>query len=159
HPRMPDVSQVPTTVVSPTPNPDPASLSDSFAPSNQPQIYPQISPHYSMTYTSAQPPKPREPHKIATPFPLWAFLSGIVLIIIALAALQFTGSDWADGTLHIAFGAIGFSILIMLATIIRSFLGMSSLANPSRVRQYVSAILLIVVLLMSSGVALLIQPL
>ncbi|MBO0795519.1 MAG: hypothetical protein J2P36_31900, partial [Ktedonobacteraceae bacterium] len=141
-----------------TPNPVGAPVvlppMTSFPGSGHPPAYTP----YPGAYLPTPPPEPREPHKIARPLPRWIFLGGIALIIAALAALQFTGSDWADGTLHIALGAISVGALLILATVIRTAAGMSSLANPTRVRQYVSAILLIVVLFMSSGVALLIRP-
>lgn len=116
-----------------------------------------IAPAFPPQYQPAPPAKPREPHAIARPLPLWAFLVGIVLILALFVVLQISSSDWANGTLRIAIAAGSIAGVLIIVTCIRSLLGMASLANEHRVRQYVSSIVLIVLLFMSCGVALLLQ--
>jgi len=94
------------------------------------------------------PPVPREPRfkVLANPLPLWAFIIGIVGIALLLVALQVTGSDWAAGAMQVAYGAGIIALLIALAV------GVRTLAGMRRLRAFISAGLIILILLILSGV-------
>ena len=102
------------------------------------------------------PPAPREPQvrRLAKPLPSWAFILSIVVVVAIFAILFFTASDWAAGAMHI--GIVGgiLVILILLATIVRTLMGMAARSNPKRRVQFISAGLLVLILLLVSGVAL-----
>lgn len=102
------------------------------------------------------PPAPREPQVriIARPLPLWAFIFSIVVVVAMLAALFFTGSDWAAGAMRIGIVSSVLAILILLATIVRTLAGMAARSNPKRRIQFISAGLLVVILLVASGIGL-----
>jgi tetratricopeptide (TPR) repeat protein len=97
-----------------------------------------------------QPPQPREPHQFAKPLPTWAFAGGLVLLVAALASLFFLGKDWAQSATYIAYGALGAGILLLFVLIGRSVLGMAWKTNLTRTRQYVSNIIILVVLFASA---------
>lgn len=85
--------------------------------------------------------------KLARPLPLWAFIGSIVFVAIILVVLQITGSDWAAGAMHVAVGALIIAGVITLATIVRSAVGMVAKTNPKRMRQFISAGLALLILL------------
>ena len=102
------------------------------------------------------PPVAREPQvrTIARPLPTWIFILSIVVVVAIFAALFFTGSDWAAGAMRI--GIVGgiLAILILLATIVRTLAGMAARSNPKRRIQFISAALLVLILLLVSGISL-----
>jgi tetratricopeptide (TPR) repeat protein len=85
---------------------------------------------------------------------LWALILSIVVVVAIFAVLLFTGSDWAAGAMRI--GIVGgiLVILILLATIVRTLVGMASRSNPKRRVQFISAALFVLILLLVSGVSL-----
>jgi tetratricopeptide (TPR) repeat protein len=84
--------------------------------------------------------------------PLLVVLCFTVLVAGIFIILFFTGSDWAAGAIHLAIGAAGIALLIVLATVVRSFAGMASRANPKRVRQFISAgVAFLLLVLLSLG--------
>ncbi|GHO86661.1 hypothetical protein KSZ_46670 [Dictyobacter formicarum] len=97
----------------------------------------------------------RQPKGIARPLPTWAFILGLLVIVGTLITLFFTGSDWADGDLHLAFVAAGLAVMLLIVLGIRSLAGMAASNNPQRLRQYVSSILVIIILFTSGGAGLL----
>jgi tetratricopeptide (TPR) repeat protein len=86
--------------------------------------------------------------------PTGAFVFSIVVVIAIFAALFFTGSDWAVGATRI--GIVGgiLAILILLATIVRTLVGMAARSNPKRRIQFISTGLLVLILLLISGISL-----
>src|SRR5258706_2644750 len=102
------------------------------------------------------PPVAREPQvrTIARPLPAWIFILNIVVAVAIFAALFFTGSDWAAGAMRIGIVSGILAILILLATIVRTLAGMAARSNPKRRIQFISAGLLVLILLLVSGVSL-----
>lgn len=104
------------------------------------------------------PPTPvvREPQvrRLVKPLPLWAFILSIVVAVAIFAVLFLTGSDWAAGAMRIGIVSGILVILILLATIVRTLVGMAARSNPRRRVQFISAGLLIMLLLLISGVTL-----
>ncbi len=102
------------------------------------------------------PPVPGEPRvsPIARALPIWAFILSIIVVAGVLGALFFTGSDWAAGAMRV--GIVGgiLAILILLATIVRTLADMAARSNPKRRSQFISAGLLVVILLAVSGIGL-----
>ncbi|GCE26705.1 hypothetical protein KDA_21890 [Dictyobacter alpinus] len=94
---------------------------------------------------------------ITRPLPLWAFILGIIAIIGGIITAFATGSDWAAGDLTAAIVAASIAVVLTLVLIVRSIAGMAARSNPHRLRQYISAGLIILVLFASSGTGLLIQ--
>jgi outer membrane protein assembly factor BamD (BamD/ComL family) len=94
--------------------------------------------------------KPRV-RAIARPLPVGAFILSIAVGVAVLAALFFTGSDWAAGATRA--GIVGgiLAIIILLATIVRTLAGMAARSNPKRRSQFISAGLLVAILLAASG--------
>src|SRR6266851_292232 len=115
----------------------------------KPPLQPGRPPYDHPEALTTPPPVAPEPwyKKMAKPLPVWAFLSIIVAAVALLVVLQLTGSDWAAGAMHLAIGAGIIAVVIALATVVRTFLGMGAKTNPRRVFQFVSAGLSILLLL------------
>lgn len=98
------------------------------------------------------PPAPRSSRfqALAKPMPLLVLLCTLVLVAGIFIILFFTGSDWAAGAMHLAFGAGSIALLIVLATIARLFAGMASRTNPKRVRQFINTGIAFLLLLLLS---------
>ncbi len=113
-------------------------------PVSQPGVF-----GYPSASTAPVTPVGPEPwyRKLARPLPLWAFIGSIVIVAVVLVVLQITGSDWSAGAMHLAVGALIIAGVIALATIARSAVGMATKMNPKRVRQFISAGLAILILL------------
>ncbi|GER88029.1 hypothetical protein KDW_21910 [Dictyobacter vulcani] len=104
---------------------------------------------------AATPPSSQPPRRIVRPLPLWAFILGIIVILAALGVVTFaTGSDWSEGALYAGIVATSIAGVLTLLLIIRSLAGMAARSNPHRRRQYVSAILIILILFTSGGTGL-----
>ena len=80
------------------------------------------------------------------PMPIWAIISSIVLVAILLIVLQLTGSDWATGAMHVGIVAGILALLILLITVIRTLQGKATKPNPTRLIQFISAGLVIMLL-------------
>ena len=106
------------------------------------------------------PPATSEPQvrRLARPLPLWAFIICIIVVIAIFAVLFFTGSDWAAGAMRVGIVGGSLVILILLATIARTLAGMAARSNPKRRVQFISAGLLVLILLLVSGISLTQQP-
>ena len=126
-----------------TPPPPPPSTPSSWglppdAPlPPQPGTYGQYYNQATQTQPSFQrsAPAPRQPGKLARPVPLWAFVGSIVLVVVLLAVLHLTGSDWAAGAANASFAALIIAILLLIVFIVRRSNGMGSTLNPIRRRQ------------------------
>jgi tetratricopeptide (TPR) repeat protein len=135
-----------------------ANLGSEALPYMQTQMPPlnMYPPAISSASMAPPPPVVREPQvrRLAKPLPMWAFILSIVVVIAIFAILFFTGSDWATGAMHT--GIVGgiLAILILLATIVRTLAGMAARSNPKRRVQFISAGLLVLILLLVSGVSL-----
>ncbi|GCE05054.1 hypothetical protein KDAU_23830 [Dictyobacter aurantiacus] len=103
------------------------------------------------------PAPARRPKGIARPLPVWAFVLGLLVIVGSLIAIFFTGNDWTDGDLRMSFAAAGIAVFLLIVLGIRSVVGMASSNNPHRVRQYVSSVLVIIILFTSGGAGLLVH--
>jgi tetratricopeptide (TPR) repeat protein len=89
---------------------------------------------------------------LARTIPLWARLAVIGVIVVAFAALEISGSDWAEGAKRVGIAAGIMALLLVLATAARSFAGMADKANELRRRQFINAAIGVVVLATTSGV-------
>ncbi len=175
-PSEPTIEDMPTTI-SNTPPPEqysvpstdtmlPAAAEVFYAPAMDmasAAIYPTFPP---MAGSPAQPeipvgvsepsygtppaPRPSRFNALANPLPRLVFAGAIVLVAAMLVAVFFTGTDWAAGAMRVAIGAGIIALLIVLATVVRSFVGMASRANPKRVIQFVSAGVAILLLMLLS---------
>jgi tetratricopeptide (TPR) repeat protein len=114
-----------------------------------PSLQPDRLPYDHPEALTTPPPVAPEPwyKTLAKPMPIWAFIVCIVAVVGLLVVLQLTGSDWAAGAMHLAIGAGIIAVVIALATVVRTFLGMGAKTNPRRVFQFVSAGLSILLLL------------
>ena len=123
-----------------------------------PGIFSEQSGQYPYPYTPTlgQPfqtpvPAPQKISSFARPFPLWVLIVGALLVLALLGVLQATGSDWADGAIHAAIGAVSIAVGFLLLMGLRTILGMANPANANRQRQYIGAALVVVVLFAYSG--------
>ncbi|HZU70040.1 MAG TPA: zinc-ribbon domain-containing protein [Ktedonobacteraceae bacterium] len=168
---QPDIQGASPLQIQPTPSSS-GYLSDGFQSPGSPAAYPSLYrqepanqgsgalpdmqipapfvPPSAMPPTSPTAGEPRV-RAIARPLPVWAFILSIVAGVAVLAALFFTGSDWAAGATRA--GIVGgiLAILILLAAIVRTLAGMAARSNPKRRSQFISAGLLVAILLAVSG--------
>lgn len=93
-----------------------------------------------------------EPHPLARPLPLWAFLGSTVLGALLLAALVFLNPDWATGAMSAGIIALIGAILILIAMGVRGALGLFAKTNPYRYMQGINAALLVVLLVLTSAI-------
>jgi hypothetical protein len=89
--------------------------------------------------------------QIVNPLPRWILVLCIVAVLFILGILQATGSDWADGAIHAAVGAIIIAILLLLFAGLRTMLGMANATNTKRRTQYIGSALGIMLLFVYSG--------
>ena len=93
----------------------------------------------------SSPPQPWD-KALPKPMPIWALISGIVLVAILLIVLQLTGSDWAAGAMHVGIVAGILALLFLLITVIRTLQGTATKSNPTRLIRLISAGLVIMLL-------------
>jgi tetratricopeptide (TPR) repeat protein len=94
-----------------------------------------------------------QPSKLIQPLPLFAFILAIIAGLATLGLLFFySGKDWAAGAQTSAIVAIVIGVLILIAFGTRAALGMLAAANPHRIAQTASALILAVLLFAFAGI-------
>ena len=128
---------------------------------NQPiPQYPPLQPNQPLYVRpqapSTPPPRARQPwyKAMSKPMPIWAFVGCIILVVLLLSVLQLTGSDWAAGATRVGIAAGIIALVVLLITLVRMVLGMDSKSNPTRLIQFVSAGLSILLLSLLSLIGL-----
>lgn len=99
-----------------------------------------------------RPPKGTILHTFVQPMPLWAFLSSTAVGALLLAVLVFFNPDWATGALIAGIVALIAAILLLIATGVRTALGLLAETNPHRRMQVISVALLTLLLFLASGI-------
>ncbi len=116
------------------------SLNPPLQPNQSPYAYPQA--------PLTPPPVVRQPwyKALPKPMPIWALIGCIVIVVLLLAVLQLTGSDWAEGAKQMGIVAGILALIVVLVTVVRMFMGMGAKSNPTRLIQPVSAGLAVLLL-------------
>ncbi|GCF07222.1 hypothetical protein KDI_07860 [Dictyobacter arantiisoli] len=113
--------------------------------------YPPLEQPVFYATQQASTPAQKQVPGIARPLPIWAFVIGILVIIIGLVIVFLTTGDWADGDLTTSFVALGLAGFLAIVLGIRAVFGLASPYNPMRLRQLVSSVMVILILCVSSG--------
>lgn len=92
-----------------------------------------------------------EVNQFVQPLPIWVGASAIVLVALILVGLVFLNADWATGALIASVIALILAVLLSIANGMRMALGMLLPTNPRRRSQVISAILLLLLLFVFSG--------
>jgi TolA-binding protein len=71
--------------------------------------------------------------------PAWALIGGWAVVILALAALFATGSDWAAGAQHAGIAAAAVAVLVLVALVVRGVAGLFAATNVRRAAQVTGA--------------------
>jgi tetratricopeptide (TPR) repeat protein len=136
------------------PAPGPGGSYPGFPGGAYQEAYPgqQFQPAWG-AYPGGVPPK--VPSKLINPLPRWAFITSIVVVTLILVALVFfTGSDWAAGAQTSGVVALVLGALLLVAFGVRSALGLLLQTNVHRRSQVISSLILIVLLFASATIGL-----
>ena len=130
-----------------------------FQPNYQPTL--PYQPQLQQIYQTAPVETIKQakgPGRWAHPLARWALLASVAGVLALLVILHLTGSDWAMGALHAAYAALVIGIVLLIIFVVRLIDGLASPLNTTRLRQIVTSVLALLLLVLYSGTLQIAQP-